>query len=70
MNDKSFDCSDLDRIMGIPIQPGHMREPFSNMDIRRWAQAMHYANLIHHDLDIEALATAAAEIELPTNQQV
>lgn len=35
--------------MGVPIQPAKMREPFANMDIRRWAQAMHYPNRLHYD---------------------
>jgi acyl dehydratase len=54
MNDRTLDCSDLDRIMGVPIQPARMREPFSNTDIRRWVQAMHYPNRIHYDPDFGA----------------
>ncbi len=54
MVDKTLDCSDLDRIMGIPIDPGRMREPFSNTDIRRWVQAMHFPNRIHYDPDFAA----------------
>ncbi|NHO65645.1 hypothetical protein G8770_08840 [Aestuariicella hydrocarbonica] len=54
MTDKTLDCSDLDRIMGVPIQPARMREPFANTDIRRWVQAMHYPNRIHYDPDFAA----------------
>jgi acyl dehydratase len=49
VNDKTLDCSDLDRHMGVPIQPGRLKEPLSNTDIRRWAQAMHYPNRLHYD---------------------
>ncbi|BFM07106.1 FAS1-like dehydratase domain-containing protein [Halioxenophilus aromaticivorans] len=49
-----LDCSDLDRHMGVPIQPARMREPFSGNDIRRWAQAMHYPNRLHYDSDYAA----------------
>lgn len=51
MSDVTLDCSDLDRHLGVPIQPARMREPFSNMDLRRWAQAMHYPNRLHYDMD-------------------
>lgn len=51
MTDQTLDCSDLDRLMGIPIDPGRMREPFSNTDIRRWVQAMRYPNRLHYDPD-------------------
>lgn len=54
MNERTLDCSDLDRHLAVPIQPGRMREPFSNMDIRRWVQAMHYPNRIHYDVDYAA----------------
>ncbi len=49
MNDKILDCSDLANHMGKPIQPARLKEPVSNTDIRRWAQAMHYPNRIHYD---------------------
>ena len=51
MNDKTLDCSDLDNYLGKPMQPGRIREPLSNTDIRRWAQAMHYPNRLHYDND-------------------
>ncbi len=54
MKDKTLDCSDLDRHMGVPIQPARMRDPFSNTDIRHWVQAMHYPNRIHYDPDYAA----------------
>ena len=54
MADKTLDCSDLDRHMGVPIQPARMRDPFSNTDIRHWVQAMHYPNRLHYDPDYAA----------------
>jgi len=49
-----LDCSDLDNYLGKPMQPGRLREPLSNTDIRRWAQAMHYPNRLHYDNDFAA----------------
>jgi hypothetical protein len=54
MNDKSLDCSDIDQYLGKPIQPARLREPLSNTDIRRWAQAMHFPNRLHYDSDFAA----------------
>lgn len=51
MTDKLLDCSDLDNYMGKPIAPARMKEALHNNDIRRWAQAMHYPNLLHYDHD-------------------
>ncbi|WP_336968945.1 FAS1-like dehydratase domain-containing protein [Sphingobium aromaticiconvertens] len=49
-----LDCSDLDSYMGKPIAPARMKEPLHNNDFRRWAQAMHYPNLVHYDHDFAA----------------
>lgn len=49
MTDKTLDCSDLDRHMGKAIQPARLRDPIAKMDIRRWAQGMHYPNRLHYD---------------------
>ncbi|MDB5970607.1 MAG: hypothetical protein JWQ90_3057 [Hydrocarboniphaga sp.] len=49
MSDKTLDCSDLDKYMGVPMQPARLRDPVGNVDIRRWAQAMHYPNRLHYD---------------------
>jgi len=46
VNDKTLDCSDIDQYLGKPIQPARMKEAIHNNDIRRWAQAMHYPNLL------------------------
>jgi hypothetical protein len=54
MNDKILDCSQLDDLMGKPIAPARMKEPLHNNDFRRWAQAMHYPNLLHYDHDFAA----------------
>ncbi len=40
--------------MGVPMQPARMKEPLHNNDFRRWAQAMHYPNLLHYDTDFAA----------------
>ena len=49
MTDKTLDCSDLDQYLGKPMQPARLRDPVGNLDIRRWAQAMHYPNRLHYD---------------------
>ncbi len=54
MTDKTLDCSDIDRYLGKPIQPARMKEPLHNNDFRRWAQAMHYPNLLHFDAEFAA----------------
>uniref|UniRef100_UPI003F6D4D9B FAS1-like dehydratase domain-containing protein n=1 Tax=Pseudomaricurvus sp. TaxID=2004510 RepID=UPI003F6D4D9B len=51
MTDKTLDCSDLENYMGKPMAPARMKEALHNNDIRRWVQAMHYANLLHYDHD-------------------
>jgi acyl dehydratase len=45
----TLDASDLDRYMGVPMEPGELKEPVAVNDIRRWVQAMHYANPLHYD---------------------
>jgi hypothetical protein len=54
MTDKHLDCSDLDRIMGKPLTTWMLRDELHNNDFRRWAQAMHYPNLLHYDDDFAA----------------
>jgi N-terminal half of MaoC dehydratase len=54
MNDKTLNCSDLDRFMGKPMEEARMKEPLHNNDFRRWAQGMHYPNLLHYDHDFAA----------------
>jgi acyl dehydratase len=54
MNDNTLDCSDIDGYLGKPIQPARIKEPLSNTDIRRWAQAMHYPNRVHYDDEFAA----------------
>jgi len=54
MTDKTLDCSDLDRYMGKPMTPWSLKEALQNNDFRRWAQAMHYPNLLHYDHDYAA----------------
>lgn len=51
MTDATLDCSDLENYLGKPMQPGRIRDPLANNDIRRWAQAMHYPNRLHYDDD-------------------
>lgn len=45
----ALDVSDLDRHMGVPMEPGELTEPVAVNDIRRWVQAMHYPNPLHYD---------------------
>ncbi len=46
---QELDVSDLDRYMGVPMEPGELKEPVAINDIRRWVQAMHYPNPLHYD---------------------
>ncbi len=45
----ALDASDLDRYMGVPMEPGELKEPVATNDVRRWVQAMHYPNPLHYD---------------------
>jgi acyl dehydratase len=56
----SFDVSDLDRHMGVPIRPGELKEDVTVGDIRRWVQAMHYPNPLHYDEDWAAASRFGA----------
>ena len=47
--DEGFDTSDLDQYMGVPMEPGELKEPVAVNDIRRWVQGMHYPNPLHYD---------------------
>jgi acyl dehydratase len=47
----TLDASDLDRYMGVPMEPGELKDPVATNDIRRWVQAMHYPNPLHYDED-------------------
>ena len=50
MSDETeLDVTDLDRYMGVPMEPGLLKEPVATNDIRRWVQAMHYPNPLHYD---------------------
>lgn len=46
---KTLDTSDIDQYLGKVMDSSPIREPIANNDIRRWAHAMHYANLLHYD---------------------
>lgn len=48
-DDLGLDVSDLARHMGVPMEPGLLKEPVAGNDIRRWVQAMHYPNPLHYD---------------------
>ena len=50
----TLDTTDLDQYLGVPMKSSPLREPITNTDIRRWAQAMHYPNLLHFDPDYVA----------------
>ena len=47
--DTTLDASDLDQHMGVPMEPGELKDPVALNDIRRWVQAMHYPNPLHYD---------------------
>jgi hypothetical protein len=49
MSSATLDCSDIDQYLGKAITSSRIREPIANNDIRRWAQGMHYPNLLHYD---------------------
>ncbi|HEX7853300.1 MAG TPA: MaoC family dehydratase N-terminal domain-containing protein [Sphingobium sp.] len=49
MTARTLDCSDIDQYLGKTMDFSPLREPIANNDIRRWAHAMHYANLLHYD---------------------
>src|SRR4029077_10423806 len=40
--------------LGKPIQEARQKETLHNNEFRRWAQAMHYPNLLHYDHDFAA----------------
>src|SRR5690349_498393 len=52
-----LDCSDIDQFLGKPVESSSLREPIGNNDIRRWAHAMHYPNLLHFDPVYAAAST-------------
>ena len=54
--EKTLDCSDLDRHIGKPLTPWSLKDDLHNNDFRRWAQAMHYPNLLHYDAEYAALS--------------
>jgi hypothetical protein len=56
VTDKTLDCSDLGQYMGKSMKPTSLKEPVHNTDFRRWAQAMHYPNLLHYDHDFAAVS--------------
>ena len=54
MSNKTLDCSDIDRYLGVPMQPARTRDVVASADIRRWVQGMHYPNRLHYDDDYAA----------------
>jgi acyl dehydratase len=48
-DEQTLDASDLDQYMGVPMEPGELKEPVTVSDIRRWVQGMHYPNPLHYD---------------------
>ncbi len=55
MSDNTLDCSDLENYMGKALTPWSLKDELHNNDFRRWAQAMHYPNLLHYDHDFAAV---------------
>ena len=56
MTNMTLDCSDLDQYMGKPMTTTSLKDPIRNIDIRRWAQAMHYPNRLHYDDEYAAFS--------------
>jgi acyl dehydratase len=46
-----FDTSDVDRWIGVPLGGSRARWPVNEIDIARWAQAMHNPNPLYFDED-------------------
>ena len=61
----TLDVSDLDQHMGVPMEPGELKEPVALNDIRRWVQAMHYPNPLHYDERVGRRRAASATIVAP-----
>jgi acyl dehydratase len=51
VTEETLDTSDLDRWMGVPMEPGELTEPVAVNDIRRWVQGMHYPNPLHYSAE-------------------
>ncbi len=43
------DTSDLDRWLGVPVAVPQQKDPFSTLDIRRYAEAVQNVNRLHYD---------------------
>jgi len=46
---ESFDTSDVDRWIGVPIGGGLLKEPIGGTDVRRWAQGMQNPHPLYFD---------------------
>jgi acyl dehydratase len=45
----TFDTSDVDRWIGVPLGGGELKDPIAPNDIRRWAQGMQNPNPLYFD---------------------
>ncbi len=52
----TFDTTDVDRWIGVPLGGGELKDPIAPNDIRRWAQGMQNPNPLYFD---ERYATAS-----------
>ena len=43
------DTSDIDRWLGVPVAVPQQKDPFSTLDIRRYAEAVQNVNRLHYD---------------------
>ncbi len=63
-HDERLDTSDVDKYVGKTIGGGHLKEPVSVTDIRRWVQGLDYPNAIHYEEEVAA-RTPMGEIVAP-----
>jgi hypothetical protein len=62
--DERLDTSDVDKYVGKSVDGGHLKEPITVTDIRRWVQGLDYPNPIHYE-EAAATRTSFGEIVAP-----
>ena len=59
-----IDTSDIDRWLGVPVAVPQQKDPFSTLDIRRYAEAVQNVSRLHYD-DVYAEASRFGGIVAP-----